>query len=132
LEPLTKLLLELVIFSRGSYDGKRCLHEWHDIITIRFEFEHFLLHVSIWYRIRDSVTPASEMDYRWSRNRFRSTHDSYRRSRDGIQSTHESQLKDANFTKKVTSRTCDRETTSYLITMSSNMVMKASCDLRVV
>jgi hypothetical protein len=47
LEPLTKLLPELVIFSRGSYDGKRCPHEWHDVITIRSEFEHFLIRVSI-------------------------------------------------------------------------------------
>jgi hypothetical protein len=31
--------------SRGSYDGKRWLHEWPDVITIRSEFEHISLFV---------------------------------------------------------------------------------------
>jgi hypothetical protein len=42
LGPLT-LLLEPLKISRGSHDGKRCSHEWPDVITIRSEFEHFLI-----------------------------------------------------------------------------------------
>jgi hypothetical protein len=57
-EDYTLTKLELLIFSRGSYDGKICPHEWHNVITIISEFEHFLIRVSISCQIRDGLTPA--------------------------------------------------------------------------
>ena len=58
LPSLTKLLPKPEKLNRWSYDGFRCPHEWPDVYTIRPEFEHFHNRVSIWCQVRDSVTPA--------------------------------------------------------------------------
>jgi len=41
-----------------SYDGKKCTHEWCDIVTVRTEFDFVLIRVSIVCQYRDSVTHA--------------------------------------------------------------------------
>ena len=56
--PLTMLLTMPYKLSQMSYDGKKCTHEWCDIVTIRTEFDFVLIRVSILCQYRDSVTPA--------------------------------------------------------------------------